>query len=218
LVGGPLALIALVVATFVTPLLAIEEVSVSGTERISAAEVSKSLDALIGRPLTTISEPEVTELLAGFSLIETFALQAVPPHTLEVKIRERQPVVVIASAGKNYLYDPAGVRISLAKKEDQYPYLAIGVNKLDTPQFKTAIKVLLSLPLENYAQVFSIEVSDALITTLTLKKTNIKVVWGGLNDPLLKAEVLDSLIATKLKKGVQIDVTSPNSPVVTYPR
>lgn len=218
LIGGPLALVALVLATFVTPLLAIENISVSGTERISGATIEKSLQGLISRPLTTISDSEITELLADFALIETFAIQAVPPHTLEVKIRERQPVVVIAKAGKNFLYDPAGVRIAQMTKEDKYPFLSIGTNDLASPEFKTAVKVLLSLPLKNYERVFSIEVSSSLTTILTLRTSNIKVIWGGVNDPLLKAEVLDSLIATKLKKGVQIDVTSPNSPVVTYPR
>jgi cell division protein FtsQ len=218
LIGGPLALVALVLATFVTPLLAIENISVSGTERISGATIEKSLQGLISRPLTTISDSEITELLADFALIETFAIQAVPPHTLEVKIRERQPIVVIAKAGKNFLYDPAGVRIAQMTKEDEYPFLSIGTNDLASPEFKTAVKVLLSLPLKNYERVFSIEVSSSLTTILTLRTSNIKVIWGGVNDPLLKAEVLDSLIATKLKKGVQIDVTSPNSPVVTYPR
>lgn len=218
LIGGPLALVALVLATFVTPLLAIENISVSGTERISGATIEKSLQGLISRPLTKISDSEITELLADFALIETFAIQAVPPHTLEVKIRERQPIVVIAKAGKNFLYDPAGVRIAQMTKEDEYPFLSIGTNDLASPEFKTAVKVLLSLPLKNYERVFSIEVSSSLTTILTLRTSNIKVIWGGVNDPLLKAEVLDSLIATKLKKGVQIDVTSPNSPVVTYPR
>jgi cell division protein FtsQ len=218
LIGGPLALVALVLATFVTPLLAIENISVSGTDRISGATIEKSLQGLISRPLTTVSETEITELLADFALIETFAIQAVPPHTLEVKIRERQPIVIIAKSGKNFLYDPAGVRIAEMDKKDKYPYLTLGTTDLDSPQFKTAVKVLLSMPLENYERVFSIEVSSSLTTILTLRTSNIRVIWGGVNNPLLKAEVLDSLIATKLSKGVQIDLTSPNSPVVTYPR
>jgi cell division protein FtsQ len=217
-VGGPLALVALVLATFVTPLLAIENISVSGTDRIPGATIEKSLRGLISRPLTTVSQTEITELLADFALIETFAIQAVLPHTLEIKIRERQPIVVINKSGKNFLYDPAGVRIAEMDEKDKYPYLSIGTNDSDSPQFKTAVKVLLSLPLANYERVFSIEVSSSLTTTLILRTSNIRVIWGGVNNPLLKAEVLDSLIATKLDKGVQIDLTSPNSPVVTYPR
>lgn len=217
-IGGPLALVALVAATFITPLLAIENIRVSGTDRIAAVKIEKSLESLMLRPLTTVTEAEITQLLADFPLIETFALQAVPPHTLEVRIRERQPIVIIANSGKNFLYDPAGVRIAQAEKGDRYPYLTIGTDDLESPQFKTAMKVLLSMPIDNYEQIFSIGVSSSLTTTLTLRSSNIKVLWGGVDNPLLKAEVLDSLIATKLNKGVQIDVTSPNSPVVTYPR
>lgn len=217
-IGGSGTLILLVIATFLTPLLAIEKIVVSGTERLQAGAISKSLEGLMARPLTTITEGEVTSLLAGFTLIETFAIQAVPPHTLQIKIRERQPVVVIASGGKNFLYDPAGVRIARVEKKDRYPFLLNPNLATDSPQFKTAIRVLLSLPVENYERVFSIQVSEALITTFTLRDSNIKVIWGGLNDALLKAEVMDSLLATKLKPGVQIDVTSPNAPVVTYQR
>ncbi|MEL0237414.1 MAG: peptidase S9, partial [Aquiluna sp.] len=68
-----------------------------------------------------------------------------------------------------------------------------------------------------YSQVFSVEVSPQLTTKLTLKDGNWSVIWGSNEDSLLKAEVLDSLIATGLEEGVEIDVSSPNSPVVRYP-
>ena len=67
-----------------------------------------ALEELVGKPLTTVSQDNVADLLADFALIETFALQAEPPHTLTVKIRERQPIVILVRGGKNYLYDAAG--------------------------------------------------------------------------------------------------------------
>jgi cell division protein FtsQ len=216
-VAGPLMLVALVAATLFTPLLAIESVSVTGTSRLSQDKIEKSLKSLIGRPLTTVSDSDVTELLSEFGLIETFALQAEPPHTLTVKIRERQPLLILVNGANSFLFDAAGVKIAPPEKTDSLPFMNLNTNPQEDSRFKTAVEVLLSLPVKNYEKVFSIEVSKQLTTTLVLKDSEIRVIWGGVDEPLLKAEVLDSLINTGLDKGVSVDVSSPNSPVVTHP-
>lgn len=214
---GPLLLIGLVAATFFTPLLAIENVQVTGIERLNQKKVEKALEALVDKPLTAVSEAEVGALLSEFGLVETFALQAEPPHTLTIKIRERQPILILAAGSKNFLYDAAGVKIAEAQASDDFPYLKLAGDPTQDERYKVAVEVLLSLPVANYHQIFSIEVSRQLTTNLVLRDSDIKVIWGDAKDALLKAEVLDSLIATGQKKGVTIDVSSPNSPVVTYP-
>lgn len=214
---SPLVLVALVAATFFTPLLAIDEIKVTGTERLKSGTVVKALSSLEGRPLTTVSEDEVAKLLTKFTLVETFALQAQPPHTLIVKIREREPIVVLVRQGKNYLYDAAGVRIEQAKGKLTLPFLKLEGEPKDNPRFRTAVELLLSLPVKTYNQVFSVEVSEQLTSQLTLKKSNITVIWGDNKQALFKDEVLRSLIKTGLKESVVVDVSSPNAPVVTYP-
>ncbi len=216
-IGGPVALASLVLATLFTPLLAIEQIKVAGNERVQASKVMGALEELVGKPLTTISQDQVARMLADFTLIETFTLQAEPPHTLTIKIRERQPVVILVRGGKNYLYDAAGIRISNAEKGDSYPYMRLASDPTEDPKFATAMEVLLSLPVATYGEVFSIEVSEQLTTRLVLKKTDIKVIWGNTDQALLKAEVLNSLIATGLDDSVTVDVSSPNAPVVTHP-
>ncbi len=216
-VAGPIALILLVVATLFTPMLAIEQIKVTGNDRIKASKVMGALEELVGKPLTTVSQDNVAELLADFALIETFALQAEPPHTLTVKIRERQPIVILVRGGKNYLYDAAGVRIDVANAKDKYPYFRFTADPLKDKKYKTAMDVLLSLPVSTYKQVFSIQVSDQLTTDLILRKSDSRVIWGNAKQGLLKAEVLNSLIKTGVKPGVTIDVSSPKAPVVTYP-
>ena len=216
-VVGPIALILLVVATFFTPMLAIEQIKVSGNERIKASKVMGALEGLVGKPLTTVSQDSVADLLSEFALIETFSRQAEPPHTLTVKIRERQPVVILVRGGKNYLYDAAGVRIDVANAKDKYPYFRFTEDPLKDKKFKTAMEVLLSLPMATYKQVFSIQVSEQLTTDLILRKSDTRVIWGNAKQGLLKAEVLNSLIKTGVKPGVTIDVSSPKAPVVTHP-
>lgn len=214
---SPIVLVVLVAATFFTPLLAIQTIEVTGTERMKSETVTKALAELKGRPLTTISEGEVEKLLSKFALVETFALQAQPPHTLVVKIREREPILVLVQQGKNFLYDAAGVRIDQASGNSKLPYLKLTGDPKGNPRFAAAVELLLSLPVKTYNQVFSVEVSEQLTSQLTLKKSNITVIWGDNKQALFKTEVLQSLLKTGLKNSVVVDVSSPNAPVVTYP-
>lgn len=217
MVGGPLILSGVIAASFLTPMFAIEKIVITGTERLDSNEVGESLESLLERPLTTVSEGEVAELLGGYSLIETFTFQARPPHTLEVTIRERQPVLMLVRGGKNYLYDSAGVQIAEAEDTKSYPFLILIGDPKDNPRFKAAVETLLSLPVATYTQVFSIEVTPQLTSKLVLRERNTVVLWGDSSESILKAAVLDSLIATGVEDGVLIDVYSPNAPVVTYP-
>jgi cell division protein FtsQ len=215
-IGGTLALTGLLLATFFTPLMAIEQIRVVGAVRVSVAEIERSLSPLISRPLPTVSEQEIEQLLADYPLIETFAMQAEPPHTLTVRIRERQPVVIMPFAGANYLYDPAGVRIGPATLEDPYPFFLLTEDPTTSERFDAAMDVLLALPIEMYSQVFAIEVSARKTAEFRLRKDNLRVIWGGPDQALLKAEVLESLLATQERTDVTIDVSSPNTPVVTF--
>lgn len=214
---GPIFLAGILIASFFTPLLAVQSITIVGNERIATKDIDEALASLYERPMTTISEAEVTELLADFSLIETFTFQAEPPNTLRVNIRERQPILVLVRSGVNYLYDAAGVQIAATDEIGSYPFFAFTGNPVDSPQYQTAVELLLSLPLSTYQQIFSVEVSQALIVKLVLRDTNLQVFWGSTDQALLKSKVLDSLIATGLDGAITVDVSSPNSPVVQYP-
>jgi cell division protein FtsQ len=216
-VVAPVSLTAVVLASFFTPMLAVEKITFVGNERIAVADLESALSGLYDRPMTTISDEEIAELLSGFSLIETFTSQAEPPHTLRVSIRERQPILILVRSGKNYLYDAAGVQIAATEEISKYPFLVFDGNPIESPRFSTAVKLLFSLPLETYSQVFSVEVSESLTSKLVLRKGNLTVFWGSTDEGLLKSKVLDSLLATGVKDALTIDVSSPNSPVVQYP-
>lgn len=216
-VVAPVSLTAVVLASFFTAMLAVEKITFVGNERIAVADLESALSGLYDRPMTTISDEEIAELLSGFSLIETFTSQAEPPHTLRVSIRERQPILILVRSGKNFLYDAAGVQIAATEEISKYPFLVFDGNPIESPRFSTAVKLLFSLPLETYSQVFSVEVSESLTSKLVLRKGNLTVFWGSTDEGLLKSKVLDSLLATGVKDALTIDVSSPNSPVVQYP-
>ncbi len=216
LVFTPLVVIGLLIASFFTPLFAIEKISVSGVERLDETKLVTALEPLKSKPLTLVSNEEVAGLLAGFELIETFTFQAEPPNTLRVKIRERQPLVVMSRGGQNFLYDAAGVQIAAAENLNVYPFFSFSGNPQNDPRFAHAVELFTSLPVKLYLDIESLEVTQQLTSTFELRRGGIKVIWGDNRDSLLKAEVLESLIATGQKVGVTIDVSSPNSPVVSH--
>ena len=217
MVFGPLSLTAIILASYFTPLFAIQNIVITGTERIDASVIQKRLDPLLGRPLPTVGEAELTEILSDYSLIETFTFQAQPPSTLRIKLRERQPVVVLNRGGQNYLYDAAGVQITKSTETKAHPFLVLIGDPVNNPRFEAAIELLLALPLATYAQVFSIEMTPQLTAKLVLRDSNTVVLWGDSGQSLFKSEVLYSLLETGVEDGVLIDVSSPNAPVVTYP-
>lgn len=212
----PIIVISLLIAAFFTPLFAIKQITVVGTERLSAEKLVSTLQPLLDKPLTMVSNQEVTDLLSGFELIETFALQAEPPNTLRVKVRERQPLLIINQSGQRQMFDAAGVRIAVATPQDNFPVFDFQGNTQQDPRFAHAVELLLSLPLDTYSSIGSISVSDQLTSQFVLRDSGIKVFWGANTEPLLKAEVLESLLQTSGDKVRRIDVSSPNSPVVGF--
>ena len=212
----PVMIVSLLVAAFFTPLFAVKQIVVTGTDRLEAERLATSLETLIDKPLTMISTEDVAKLLAGYELIETFALQAEPPSTLRVKIRERQPLVILTLSGQNFMFDAAGVRIAQATSGDSYPLLKFQGNPQQDPRFKHAVELLLGLPLETYQGIQSLSVSEQLTSQFTLRDGGIDVFWGSNSDPLLKAEVLDSLLKTSGERLSRVDVSSPNAPVVGF--
>jgi cell division protein FtsQ len=208
--------ISLLIAAFFTPLFAIKQITVVGTQRLSAEKLVSTLQPLLEKPLTMVSNQEVADLLAGFELIETFALQAEPPNTLRVKVRERQPLLIISQSGQRQMFDAAGVRIAVATAEDELPVFDFQGNTQQDPRFAHAVELLLSLPLDTYSAISSVSVSEQLTSQFVLKESGIRVFWGANSEPLLKAEVLDSLLKTSGDKVRRIDVSSPNAPVVGF--
>lgn len=205
------------VATF-SPLLAIKEIHVSGTDRIKPQDISKALQSHIGTPLPLLQEDAVARSLEKFELIESFSATAVPPNTLAVKISERQAICIVRSSNEPYLYDPAGIRIGKATAQDVLPEILITENPVSSQRFRNAIAVLLALPEELLEQVEFIQAKSKDDVELSLRGLrNQRIVWGDSSDSVLKSKVLQALMKNHRKSNsVTFDVSSPNAPVVRF--
>ncbi|CAB4626612.1 unannotated protein [freshwater metagenome] len=205
------------VATF-SPLLAIKEIYVSGTDRIKPEQISKALQGHIGTPLPMLSEQEIAASLESFELIESFSATAAPPNGLQIRISERQAICIVASEGQRWLFDPAGVKIAKATTADLLPEISISENPLNSQRFRNAMDVLMALPEDLLDQVEYIEAKSKDDVEMSLRSSsNQRIIWGDSSDSALKSNVLQALMRNHRKsQSVTFDVSSPNVPVVRF--
>ena len=211
-------LFGIVAAATFSPLLAVKQIFVTGTERLKPEEVSKALQIHLGTPLPLLSEQDVADSLADFTLIESFSATAVPPNGLNVRISERQAICIITSGASRWLYDPAGIRIAEASTRDLLPEILISENPLNSQRFRNSIEVLMALPEELLVEVEFIEARSKDDVQMRLRSSkNQRIIWGDSSESVLKSNVLEALMKNYSKdSSVTFDVSSPNAPVVRF--
>lgn len=211
-------LVGLVVATLTTPMLAVEKITVKGTDRLSKSQVLNALKAQLGTPLTLVDSAEIGKALKTFVLVESYAVIARPPHELLVRITERQPISSVEVNGVAYLYDPAGVRIGVAKASDDLPLVKIHGEPSSSSHYASAIDVLLALPAELLPRVSVVEARTKDDVRMQLRgAARQQIVWGDSSGSVLKSKVLKSLLRhVRESTAATIDVSSPTAPVVRY--
>jgi cell division protein FtsQ len=205
------------VATF-SPVLAIKEIYVTGTDRIKPELVLKALQSHIGTPLPLLDEQKVAESLASFALIESFSVTALAPNGLEVKISERQAISIVEIKGERWLFDPAGVRVAPAKSTDTLPEILISEDPRNSQRYRNSIDVLLALPEDLLDKVEFIEARSKDDVQMSLRTSrDQRIIWGDSSDSVLKSKVLEALMLNHRKtQSVTFDVSSPNAPVVRF--
>ena len=218
LLGSLAALLLLVAATVFTPILAVEQIKISGVSKISEKAVQKAVKSQLGVPLPMVSTQSVAEALSDFTLIESFSIVSELPHTLHIAISERQPIAVVDIRGVSYLYDPAGIRLGEASYKDQYPRVAVTGEPKNNKTFALAIDVLLALPASLLQRVSQIDAKSKDDVTMQLRgNSGQRIIWGDSGQSVLKSKVLAALVANQKKTDrVTFDVSSPTAPVVRY--
>ena len=217
-VGALLMLVVLTgVATF-SPLLAIQKISIIGTERLSPEELAKALEGELDSPLPRLNQERIAASLAGFEIIESFSATAIPPNELQVRVSERQALCIIQFEGAPWLHDPAGVRLGPAEPTDVLPTIVTSENPKESDQFKYAVQVLLALPQELLGQVEFIEARSKDDVQMSLRgNLGQKIIWGDSSDAVLKSKVLQVLLLNNQgASSVTFDVSSPNAPVARF--
>mgnify|MGYP002132430229 FL=1 len=208
-------LVVLVIVAVVSPLLAVREIEIVGTNRVSATEILKDLKYLKGKPLPQITSDELATKLGKYELIDSVSAVALPPSKLRVVVVERSAIAIVSINNVPYLYDAAGVQLGRAGAKDRLPIIHNAGNPSSSVAFKSAVSVLLSLPVDLLPRVFSVSAASKDNVVLALRTYSQQVFWGDASDPALKAKVLGALMkhyATHYR--ATFDVSSPSQPSV----
>jgi cell division protein FtsQ len=210
--GVVAVLIVLVLGAVFSPILALRQVVVDGTQRLDAEALAQAVDGQLGVPLALLDEDRIRDELGRFSLIRSYVTELVPPGTLLIHIVERAPIGVIATAEGFQLTDPAGVAIeTTVARPEGYPQIELASGEdVSGAGFRSMAEVLRALPPSVLAQVDSIAARTRDDVTLTLTGSSQRVVWGSADDSESKAAVLAGLIALHQGEGPgEYDVSAP---------
>lgn len=212
------ALLLLVLGTIgaaYSPLFAVDKVSVVGTSSLDAATVETALAGQLGTPLPLVDSSAVKAVLVAFPLVESYTLEARPPHELVVRIVERTPIGSIRSAAGYTLVDAAGVALSTTPDPASGHPVIVASGGVGSEAFRAIGTVFRSLPADIRAQVTDMTATTANDVTLTLGGTGTEVVWGNADDSAYKAVVLAKAMTARPPDGVSsYDVSSPNAVVM----
>ena len=211
-------LVASVAVAVFSPLLSLQQIRVEGTDRVDAAQVQAAVDDQLGTPLALIDFGRLTTDLEQFPLIASYVTETAPPHTLVIRVTERQPIATVAAGDGFELVDPAGIVVQrLDARQDGVPLVDVGGAALDGTAYRSAAEVLLALPVTLRSTVDTVTASTADDVTLTLT-TGEQVVWGSADQSERKAQVLAGLIADQAKRdpaaSVEFDVSAPDNGII----
>ena len=217
-IAGISAVLLLVLGTIgaaYSPLFAVQRIQVVGTSALDAAAVEQALAGQLGRALPLVDSSEVKAALVQFPLVESYTLEARPPHELVVRIVERTPIGVLSSDAGYSVVDAAGVVLSTAPTPPAGLPLIDVPGGVGSPAFESVGLVYRSLPEAIRVQVTAMSATTSNDVTLTLGATGTEVVWGNADNSAYKAIVLEKAMTARPPAGVwRYDVSSPDAVVI----
>ncbi|SDQ18670.1 FtsQ-type POTRA domain-containing protein [Microbacterium sp. cf332] len=195
-----------------SPLFSVERITVVGAAQLDAGAVQTALAGQLGTPMPLVDESAVKAALVSFPLVESYSLEARPPHELVVRIVERTPVGAVQGEAGYTLVDAAGVALSTTPDPPEGQPLLEVEGGFSSTTFAAAGQVFRSLPESLRAQVAVIAATTPNDVTLTLADGR-SVVWGGSADSGKKVQALEALMAARADAS-GYDVSSPQAAVV----
>lgn len=217
-----LCLIALVSGALVlyfSPVLAVDRVDVQGTRLVDRADVEQRLEPLHGVPLPQIGRGRVEDLAADLPGVESLDMIADPPTGVQVTVHEHRPVAARVGGGRAQVLMADGSVLSgvdaAALRGEDLVSVTPGVLGADARTRAAAAAVVAELPRGVRREVQEVRAAgpDGVELRLT---DGPAVIWGGTDEPRVKAAVVESLLGQDQEElaGIdEIDVSVPDRPV-----
>ncbi|WP_309133013.1 FtsQ-type POTRA domain-containing protein [Brevibacterium sp.] len=214
-IGAVVALLALVAVAWFSPVLRLDQVTVSGSRLVAAGDVERFVLAEHGgTPLPQVRPGTVeSEVLERFPRADEVSVHYSGPRSLSLEITDRQPVLAVAGEGGFELFDPDAVHLGTVEKAPAG--LTVLEDTKGPPAKETVAAVIrfmaeLSPELRSQLHTISAVNSNSLQGTIEAGETKANVVFGDSTGASLKLET-----AVQLAEAgrTSIDVSVPSVPV-----
>jgi cell division protein FtsQ len=201
-------------------LVGLEEIQVTGTERLAREEVLAAADLELGTSTLRLGLGAVEERVEDLALVREATARRLDPLTVRIEVTERQPVLVLRAGGPAILLDRDGVLLAEGRLEGlpeiraAGPPPALGEQVSDDPAIANAHAAwrALSGPLRAEVVRYDAEGPDEL--TLRLR-SGVEVRFGRAERVDEKVRALGAVLEDVAEAEVAvIDVRAPRAPVV----
>ncbi|MEU7256053.1 FtsQ-type POTRA domain-containing protein [Streptomyces rimosus] len=199
-----------------------ESVKATGTGVLTEDEVVRAAAVPMDTPLASVDKRAIAERLrAKLPRIKSVEVSRSWPHTVSLKVTERQPELLIQTGGKFVEVDAEGIRFATVTTAPKgVPLLEMAVR--DSPSLKrfgpdriraAAATVVAALPKAVHQDVRTVQVRS--YDSITLRLTNGRtVVWGSEERSTAKAKVLTAALKAA-RDARHFDVSVPTAPAVS---
>ena len=185
-------------------------VVVSGTRELTSEQVAAAAAVPLGRPLSRQHLDAIARRATALPQVSAAKVARKWPHTLQISVTERAPLLGVAQPGGFLIVDKTGV-VFAVKPTLPAGVVEVAADPRNRPLLVELGSVALALPENVRAQVASI--SAATPDSIQLKTiSGITIIWGDASQSALKAQVAVALLDQGPKTS--IDVSAPHNPAV----
>jgi len=198
--------------------LVVRSIQVNGTHLVPRAEVLAAAGVPDGLPLIRVNTAAVAVRIERIPQIESAQVSRAWPTGVTISVRERTPVLAVASGRGYQLIDRFGVAVEAARPPLRMPRFVLppgsqsaGSQALaslrGSPEVYAAAAVLRELPASLASKVAEVAAPSPSDVRLTLSG-GVTIVWGSTDRPAAKARELGVLMRIRARS---YDVSAPET-------
>lgn len=187
---------------------ATDRVVVTGTHRLTPAQVRAVAAVPTGTPLARVDLHAVQVRVAGIAQVATVTAYRDWPDTVHIAVREREPIAAVHRNGSWWLVDQTAVVVAQTAKRPRLPVLDVADPEPQDAAARSALAVVAALPTSLERQVHSVSAASPDSVKLRLAGS-VTVVWGNADRSDRKAKVFATLHKAQ-PHGRVYDVSSPD--------
>jgi cell division protein FtsQ len=189
-------------------LLSVRTVEVTGTSRVTPAEVLAAADVSPAPPLARVDTDAVARRVRALVAVRTVSVSRQWPRSVQIVVQERVPAAVQRRGPSYLLVDSSGVAFDTVRKRPKGLPLVTAPVAAGEPAFRAALTVLTSVPASVRRQLLEVRAASPEQVTLRLTRGR-TVVWGSPERGDRKATVLTALMSRQARV---YDVSAPDAP------